>query len=82
MYSSYNFLFACQLQLSSGNLIGTQAAGAYTYSGMSTVNYSLDLSDIRFPGSAGFAVGVGYVVSEDDALSAYFTLSQLRHLLG
>ena len=48
---------------------------------MSTVNYSLDLSDIRFPGSAGLAVGVGYVMSEDDALSAYFTLCQLRHLL-
>jgi len=49
---------------------------------MSTVNDSLDLSDIGLPGSAGLAVGVGYVMSENYALSANFTFSQLLHLLG
>ena len=55
----------------SGHLIGTKAAGAYTNGLVRSVHDSLDLSDVGLPGSAGPAVGVGYVVSEGNSLSAY-----------
>ena len=42
---------------------------------MSSVNNSLNLTDIGLPGSVGLAVGVRHVVSEGNALTADTALS-------
>lgn len=44
---------------------------------MSSVYYGADLSDIGLPRSACFAVGVGDVIAERDALSAVHTFCHL-----
>ena len=58
------------MQLSAVDLTGTQAAGANTYSGVSAVYNSLNLSDIGLPRSVGLAVGVGYVAAKGNTLAA------------
>ena len=55
------------------DLTGTQAAGAYAYGSVSTVNDSLYLADVRLPHSVSLTVGVRDVLSEDNALSANIT---------
>ena len=52
----------------------TQATGTYCYSGRSTVNHSLYLTNVGLPGSVGMTVGVRNAFSENNALSANFTL--------
>ena len=42
---------------------------------MGSVNDSLNLADIGLPGSVGLTVGVRYVVSENNALTADTALS-------
>ena len=58
------------LNLRASNLTGTQAARAYAYGCMSTVNNSSNLSDVRLPRSVCLTVGVGYIVTECNALTA------------
>ena len=62
-------------QLSALNFARTKATGAYANGSVSSVNNSLNLADVGLPGSVGLAVGVGYVVSECNALAANATLS-------
>lgn len=47
-----------------------KATGANVNRLMCSVNNGLDSADVRLPRSVGFAVGVGYVVPEGNALSA------------
>ena len=54
----------------SGNLAGTQAAGAYVNGLGGAVYDSLHLSDVGLPGSFGSANRERYVVSESNCLSA------------
>ena len=42
---------------------------------IATVNYSLNLADVRLPGSVGLTVRVRNVVSESNALTANATFS-------
>lgn len=42
-----------------------------------SVDNGADLSDIRLPGSAGFAVGVGNIVSECNAFAAIHTFCHI-----
>ena len=62
--------YLCTLDLSR-----TKATGANVNSLVCTVNYSLNPTDIRLPGSVGLAVGVRYVVSKNNALTADTALS-------
>ena len=61
------------------DLTGTQAAGAYAYGGVSTVNDSLYLADVRFPSSIGLTVGMGYVAAKGNALSADAALCHFNY---
>ena len=56
---------------------GTQAARADAYGGMFAVYDSLNFSDVRFPRSVGLTVGVRYVVSERNALTANAALCHI-----
>ena len=55
---------------SSGNLTASKAAGANVNVLYSTVEISLDSSDIGLPTSVGLSVRVGNVATECNALSA------------
>ena len=57
------------------NLSGAKATRANVNSSVCAVNYSLNLTDIRLPGSVGLTVGVRHVVSESNALTADTALS-------
>ncbi len=61
------------------NQTGTKAAGANVYSARSSVYDSLYLLNVRLEGSVRTSVGVGYLDSESNRLSAYFTLCHLKH---
>ena len=56
--------------LSAGNLAGTQATRANSNGLGSTVNDCLYLADVGLPGTVGFTVGVGHVLTEHDTLTA------------
>jgi len=61
--------------LSALDLSGTKATGANGNGTVGSVNYCLDLADVRLPGSVGLTVRVGNVMSEGNALTANATLS-------
>ena len=61
------------------DLSGAKATRANTNSSVSSVNYSLNLTDIGLPGSVGLTVGVRYVVSESNALTADTALRSEEH---
>ena len=58
----------------SGDFSRAQATGADVNGLVGTVDHSLNPSYVRLPGSVGLAVGMGYVETEDNALSADITL--------
>ena len=62
-------------RLSALDLSGTKATGANVHGSVSTVNHSLNSTNVRLPGSVGLAVRVGHVVSEGNALAADTALS-------
>ena len=57
------------------NLSGAKATRANANSSVCSVNYSLNLTDVRLPGSVGLTVGVRHIVSESNALTADTALS-------
>ena len=57
------------------NLSRTKATGANTNGLIGSVDNSLNLADIRLPGSVGLAVGMGNVVTKGNALAANTALS-------
>ena len=57
------------------DLTGAKATGANVNGRVSTVDHSLDSADVRFPCSVGFAVGVGHVMTEHNALAANTAIS-------
>ena len=61
------------------DLTGTQAAGAYAYGGVSTVNDSLYLADVRFPHSVSLTMGMGVVMTKGNALSADAALCHFKY---
>ena len=61
--------------LSALDLSGTKATGANGNGNVGSVNYCLNLADVRLPGSVGLTVRVGNVMSEGNALTANATLS-------
>ena len=52
------------------NLAGAEATRAYVDGLVGSFNNRLYATDVRLPGTVGFAVGVRNVVSEDDSFSA------------
>ena len=62
--------YLCTLDLSR-----TKATGANVNSLVCAVNYSLNPTDIRLPGSVGLTVGMGNVMSKGNALTADAALS-------
>ncbi len=68
--------------LKSGSLYlaRTQTTRADRDGFMGSVHNGADLSDVGLPGSAGFAVGVGNIISERNALSAVHTFCHILHL--
>ena len=63
------------------DLAFTKAAGADGNGLVCSVNDNADFTDVRLPRSACFAVGMGNIVSESDALAAVHTFCHLLHLL-
>lgn len=61
-------------------LTGTQTMSANINGSVIAVDYRSYLSDIRLPCTVCLAVGVGYVESEDYALSADIALSHTYNL--
>ena len=55
---------------SAGDLTGTQATGANGDGLVSTVHDCLDLANVGLPGAIGFTVGVRYILTVDNTLSA------------
>ena len=55
-------------------LSGTQTTSAEMHGSAAAVYQYLNASDVRLPGSVGFTMRVGNVLSEDNALSANITL--------
>ena len=66
------------LLVCAGNFARAQASGADVHSGVSSVNNGSYLAHVRLPHSVGSTMGVGNVLSEDDALSANITLCHLK----
>ena len=68
-------------QLRSGNLAGTQAAGA----GMNTAGFAVDnrlyLHNVGLPSSVGTSVRMRYLDSESYVLTAEITFCHFLHLL-
>ena len=60
---------------SAGNLAGTQAAGAYGYRFVRTIDNNLYFSDVRLPHSVRRTVRVGNLSAEYNAFSANAALS-------
>ncbi len=76
-------LTLCQLSLCALNFAGAETSRAYIYALVASVHNCLYAADVGLPGSVGLTVGVGNVVSEDNALTANLTLchcyTSLRH---
>ena len=77
----HRLIFSCQRSDSSLDLLGTHATGTYINSLMGAVYNSLDLSDVRLPGSAGLSVRVGHIVTENKSLLAVIALCHRFFLL-
>ena len=76
--------FACIRQYAlvrSGNLAGTQAAGAGVNTAGFAVDDCLDLHNVGLPSSVGTSVRVGNLDPESDVLTAEITFSHFLHLL-
>ena len=69
--------FRTVLNLRALDLAGTKAAGANAYGLVSSVDHSLDLSDVRLPCAVGSAMRMGNALSEDNALAANTALCHL-----
>lgn len=54
----------------SGDFVGTETTGTNRNGLRRTVYHGLDSSDIGLPGSVGFSVGVGHIVTEHNAFTA------------
>ena len=67
---------------STGDLAGTEAAGAHIDVLGSTVNHSLNALDVGLPGSVGTSVRVRNLNTEGHALATKITLSHSLHLLS
>ena len=63
------------LELSALNLTGAKATRANRNGLIRSVYNSLNLTDVRLPGSVCFTVRVGNVMSKGNALAAYTALS-------
>lgn len=70
--------FRTVLNLRALDLAGTKAAGANAYGLVSSVDHSLDLSDVRLPCAVGSAMRMGNALSEDNALAANTALCHLH----
>ena len=68
------------LLLNSFNLAASQAVSANINAGMSTVNDCSYLLYVGLPSMVGSSVGVGYSLTESNALSANFTLCHSYYL--
>ena len=55
---------------SAGNLTGTQATSANGNGLVRAVDNCLHLANVGLPGTIGLTVGVGYVLTEDNTLTA------------
>ena len=66
------------LKLSALDLSRTKATRANVNGLVRSVDNGLYTADVCLPGSVGLTVRVGNVVSEDDALSADFTLCHFK----
>ena len=62
---------------STGDLAGTEAAGAHIHVLGSAVYHSLDALDVGLPGTVGAAVGVGHLDTEVHALATELTFGHL-----
>ena len=62
---------------STGDLAGTEAAGAHIDVLGSTVNHSLNALDVGLPGTVGAAVGVGNLDTESHALATELTFGHI-----
>ena len=63
------------MALSTLNLSRTKATGANANGLVGSVDNSLNLTDIRLPGSVGLAVGMGNIVTKGNTLAANTALS-------
>ena len=68
-------------QLRSGNLAGTQAAGAGMNTAGLAVDDRLNLHNVGLPSSIGTSVRMRYLNSESYVLTAEITFSHFLHLL-
>ena len=62
---------------STGDLAGTEAAGAHIDVLGSTVDHSLNALDVGLPGTVGAAVGVGNLDTEVHALATELTFGHI-----
>ena len=62
---------------STGDLAGTEAAGAHIDVLGSTVDHSLNALDVGLPGTVGAAVGVGNLDTESHALATELTFGHI-----
>ena len=71
-------IFLAMVQLhSTGDLAGTEAAGAHIDVLGSTVDHSLNALDVGLPGTVGAAVGVGNLDTEVHALATELTFGHI-----
>jgi hypothetical protein len=74
----YEALYALLFELhSTGDLAGTEAAGAHINVLGSTVDHSLDALDVGLPGTVGAAVGVGDLDTKVHALTTKLTFGHI-----
>jgi hypothetical protein len=66
--------------LSSFDLAGAETTRANRYGLVCSVNNGANLSDVGFPGSACFTVGVRNIVSESNTFTAAHTFCHILHL--
>ena len=59
------------------SLGATQATSAEMHGLAGSVDHDLDPSDVGLPGSVGFPIGVGHVLTEHNALSANTALCHI-----
>ena len=79
--STERFIVRYQLH-STGDLAGTEAAGAHIDVLGSTVNHSLNALDVGLPGTVGAAVRVRHLNAEHNALITKFTFGHSLDLLA
>lgn len=75
-------LFGKVYLLCSLHFVGAQATRTDAYRLNSSVDVSLNLSDVGLPSSVGLSVGVRYLKTESYGLTAKFTLCHFVHLLA